>query len=339
MRLVAAALGLFAAVSVGSCALGTAPPNCIPGNAIGCIGTSGCKGSQTCQDDGFRFGPCICGGQPTHSPIVIEAGADGRLPIMLGAPCLVDQDCGPDLFCLTAKSQTVFGGGPANGLCVADCAKDATICTGYDPASICRTFDDNGTPSSTSDDVAYCMRGCTSGSPGGMAKCFDRSDVACLALGDGTTKGACIPACRNDVDCSPRFCDLGTGFCDDGPNTGFPIGSTCGATDRNACAGFCRGTGTYTECSGYCSNGRVGCGESGDPPFNHLCLAPLTTGPWAAGDFGFCRKLCDCNDDCGRTDSVCSPLAAAQAAASGRKGECRSSTTSTGDPRAGIACP
>jgi hypothetical protein len=291
------------------------------------------------MDDGNRFGQCICGGTNTVPPFVIEAGADGRVPNMLGAPCVVDKDCGPLLFCLTSKSQTIFGGGPANGLCVADCAKDASKCAGLDPSSICRTLDDKGTTNSTSDDVAYCTRGCVVGSPGGIEKCFGRPDVACLALGTGTTNGTCIPACRNDVDCSPRFCDLASGLCMDGPNTGSPIGSTCSATDRDACAGLCRGSGTYTECSGYCSNGQVGCGETGEPPFNYLCLAPLGAGPWAAGDFGYCRKLCDCDDDCGRTDSVCSPLASEQATAAGRKGECRSSATSAGDPRPGIACP
>jgi hypothetical protein len=222
---------------------------------------------------------------------------------------------------------------------VADCAKDASKCAAIDATSICRTYDDKGTTNSTSDDVAYCTRGCVAGSPAGMEKCLGRPDVACLALSGTTTKGTCIPACRNDADCAPRFCDLGSGLCSDGPRTGSPIGSTCSATDRDACTGFCKGTGTYLECSGYCSNGQVGCGEAGEPPFNYLCLAPLTTGSWAAGDFGYCRKLCDCDDDCARADTVCSPLAPAQASAAGRKGECRASTTSAGDPRPGIACP
>jgi hypothetical protein len=338
-RVAAAALALGAASGVGSCTLGDAPPNCVPGHSDECVGANACKGHQVCRDDGYRYGECVCDPPKGLPPIIIEAGADGRLPNLLGAPCQTDAECGPLLFCLTSKSQTIFGGGPSNGLCVADCAKDGTKCAGLDPTSICRTFDDKGTTNSTSDDIAYCTRGCVAGSPGGMEKCFDRPDVACLALGTGTTKGTCIPACRNDADCSPRFCNLASGLCTDGPKTGLPIGSTCSATNRDECAGFCRATGTFMECSGYCSNGRVGCGESVGPPFNHLCLAPLTTGQWAEGDFGYCRKLCDCDDDCGRADAVCSPLPAAQANAAGRKGECRASTTSAGDPRTGIACP
>lgn len=338
-RLVVAALALGAATAVGSCTLGDAPPNCTPGISTKCFGENGCEGTQVCQDDGYRYRQCVCNERNVVPPIVIEAGADGRLPNMLGAPCVIDADCGPELFCLTSKSQTIFGEGPANGLCVADCAKSAAKCAGIDPSSICRTFDDKGTTNSTSDDIAYCTRGCVAGAPAGIEKCFDRPDVACLALGTGVTKGTCIPACRNDTDCSPRYCDLASGLCSDGPRTGSPIGSTCSATARNTCLGFCKGTGAYTECSGYCSNGRGGCGESGVAPFNYLCLAPLTTGPWAEGDFGYCRKLCDCNDDCGRPDAVCSPLAAAQAGAAERKGECRSSTTDAGDPRPGIACP
>jgi hypothetical protein len=338
-RLVAAVLVLGAASAAASCTLGSIPPNCIPGNSTECFGPNGCKGTQVCQDDGYRYRECVCNKQSVVPPIVIEAGADGKLPNLLGAPCMIDEDCGPELFCLTPKSQTIFGEGPANGLCVADCAKDATKCTRIDPTGICRTYDDKGTTNSTSDDVAYCTRGCTVGTPAGLEKCFERPDVACLALGSGTTKGTCIPTCRNDADCSPRFCDLASGLCSDGPRTGSPIGATCSATDRNSCAGFCRGTGTHRECSGYCSNGQVGCGESGTPPYNQLCLAPLTTGPWAEGDFGYCRKLCDCDADCGRADSVCSPLPAPQATAAGRKGESRASTTDAGDARPGIACP
>jgi hypothetical protein len=338
-RLVAAALALSAATVAPSCTLGDTPPNCTPGKREACSGPDGCAGTQICAEDGYRFQACICNGQGTVPPIIIEAGADGRLPNMLAAPCTVDDDCGTGLFCLTSKSKTIFDEGPANGLCVADCAKDASKCAAIDATSICRTYDDKGTTNSTSDDVAYCTRGCVAGSPAGMEKCLGRPDVACLALSGTTTKGTCIPACRNDADCAPRFCDLGSGLCSDGPRTGSPIGSTCSATDRDACTGFCKGTGTYLECSGYCSNGQVGCGESGEPPFNYLCLAPLTTGSWAAGDFGYCRKLCDCDDDCARADTVCSPLAPAQASAAGRKGECRASTTSAGDPRPGIACP
>ena len=341
LRLFATALVVSAAIAVGSCTLGDAPPNCVPGQQAKdpCIGPNGCHGVQKCLDNGNRFGECICPDPVGLPPIIIEAGADGRLPNLLGAPCQTDVDCGPLLFCLTSKSKTIFGGGPSNGLCVADCAKDAEKCAKLDSTSVCRTFDDKGTTNATSDDVAYCMRGCVAGTPAGIEKCFDRPDVACLAIGASTTKGTCIPTCRNDGDCSPRFCDLASGLCSDGQRTGSPIGSTCSTTDRDSCTGFCRAIGTHFECSGYCSNGQIGCGEIGDPPFNFLCLAPLSTVAWAGGDFGYCRKLCDCDADCGRTDSVCSPLAADLASAAARKGECLPSTTSAGDPRTGIACP
>lgn len=336
-----AIVGACAALAAaGSCTLGDTPNNCVPGQSAPCTGDKGCSGHQICQDDGYRFHECVCDKGNTVLPFVIEAGADGRLPNMLGAPCITDADCGPLLHCLTSSSKTIFAEGPANGLCVADCAKDTAACDTIDPSSTCRTFDDNGTTNSTSDDVAYCMRGCTTGTPSGIEKCLDRPDVACIPAGTATTRGACVPTCRNDADCSPRFCDLASGLCADGPRTGSPIGSACSATTKDSCAGFCRGAGTaYSECSGYCSNGQVSCGETSGPPFDYLCLAPLTTGAWAGGDFGYCRKLCDCDADCGRTDAVCSPLPAAEATVAGRKGECRSSMTDAGDPRKGLACP
>lgn len=323
---------------VASCTLGDAPPNCVPGRQTECAGPHGCPGHQQCDDQGNRFLECTCDPGGTVPPFTIDAGPDGTPPNMLGAPCITDKDCGPRLFCLASGSKTIFDEGPSNGLCVADCAKDATVCADLDPTSICRTFDDAGTPTSPSDDIAYCTRGCTTGAPSGFQKCFGRPDVACIALGPGTTKGTCIPACRNDADCSPRYCDLGSGFCADGPRKGSAIGEACSASTKDTCSGFCNVTGSYGVCSGFCSNGSVGCGETSGPPFDQFCVFPQSTdGAWNGGDFGYCGKLCDCDDDCGRADSVCSPLPEAQATGTGRKGVCRSALIGN-DPRPGIPC-
>jgi len=337
--LVCALVAGAAAAPVG-CTLGDAPPNCIPGASIGCTGPNGCSGSQTCLGNGNQYGECACS-HPTVEPIVIDAGPDAPLPNMLGAPCIVDKDCGPLLFCLDVLSTKIFKEGPANGICVADCAKDASACKGLDPTSACRTFDDNGTTNTTSDDIAYCMRGCTTGSAPSEAKCFGRPDVACITLGTASTNGVCIPVCRNDADCGSRFCDLASGLCADGPRTGTAIGGACSASNQDECVGYCSvslGNG-YSECSGYCTNGSIGCGQSGSPPYDAFCVTPETTGGgWNGGDFGFCSKLCDCDKDCGRTDAVCSPLPAAEATAVGRKGACRSATLLGGDPRPGLPC-
>ena len=123
-RRVAVGFAVVAAPAASSCTLGDAPSNCVPGQKTECHGDNGCTGHQTCQDDGYRYQECICDKQNTVPPFNIEAGADGRLPNLLGAPCVTDADCGPLLFCLTSASKTIFDEGPANGLCVADCAKD-----------------------------------------------------------------------------------------------------------------------------------------------------------------------------------------------------------------------
>jgi hypothetical protein len=282
----------------------------------------------------------LCGQGNTVRPITVEAGADGAPPNMLGAQCISDDDCGSRLFCLAAGSSTIFSEGPANGLCVADCAKGASICTDLDPSSVCRTFDDNGTPNSTSDDVAYCMRGCAIGTPKGIAKCFDRPDVACIAIGAAVSNGTCIPACRNDGDCAPRFCDLASGLCADGARKGTAIGSECSASSSDTCTGFCQVTGSFGMCTGFCSNGNGGCGlsASASAPLDYLCIFPPPGGgAWTGGDFGYCGKLCDCDGDCGRADAVCSPLPPAHASDSGRKGACRSAIAN-GAPRPGIPC-
>jgi hypothetical protein len=336
-RLAASALWALIAVAP-SCTLGDAPPNCVPGASAPCVGENGCAGHQTCAPDGYRYQQCECGTGQTVPPFTIDAGADGALPNMLGAPCITDDDCGTRLFCLATGSSTIFDEGPANGYCTADCAKDASICTNLDAASTCRTFDDKGTPGSTSDDIAYCTRGCTTGTPSGIEKCFHRPDVACIALGALTTNGSCIPACRNDADCAPRFCDLASGLCADGARKGTEIGSACSASSADTCSGLCRVSGSFGMCSGFCSNGYAGCGDDTSSPLEHFCVFPQTSGGgWNGGDFGFCGKLCDCNDDCKRSDAVCVALPAAQASATGRKGACRAAIAG-GDPITGIAC-
>lgn len=326
---------------MSSCTLGDTPNNCVPDQQIGCVGSNGCQGHQRCSPDGYHYLACECDKGGTVLPFTIDASTDAALPNLLGAPCLSKADCGPLLDCLDSLSKKIFGEGPANGICVADCSKGASVCTDLDPTSVCRTFDDNGTPTTTSDDIAYCTRGCTAGTASGPDKCFGRPDMACLALGTATSNGTCIPVCRNDADCAPRYCDLASGLCADGPRKGSPIGAVCSATSAGGCQGYCSVgvSTTFAECTGYCSNGNVGCGESGGPPYDVFCVTPVSsTGAWSGGDFGYCEKLCDCDGDCGRTDAVCSPLPAAQVTALGKKGACRSATLPGGDPRPGLAC-
>jgi len=324
-----------------SCTLGDTPNNCQPGARIKCTGTNGCQVTQVCSDDGYRFLECVCDKGGTYPPFDIDASADAGLPNLLGAPCLTKADCGPKLDCLDVLSRKIFNEGPANGICVADCSNGASVCTDLDPASVCRTFDDNGTPTTTSDDVAYCTRGCTTGTPGGPDKCFGRADMACIALGTASSNGTCVPLCRNDADCAPRYCDIASGLCADASRKGSPIGAACSASSAGGCEGYCSvgGSTMFAECTALCTNGSVGCGESGGPPYGAACVTPeSSSGAWAGGDFGYCEKLCNCDGDCGRSDAVCAPLPAAQVTALGKKGACRSAILPGGDPRPGLGC-
>ncbi len=58
------------------------PTGCVPGRALPCAGPGACEGYQVCQDDGLRFGTCICpqeaggaGGSPDQPGPGGSAGA------------------------------------------------------------------------------------------------------------------------------------------------------------------------------------------------------------------------------------------------------------------------
>jgi hypothetical protein len=242
--------------------------------------------------------------------------------------------------CLSASSTRILGEGPSAGLCVASCATDASVCATIEAGSQCVTLDDNGTPSDTSDDAAFCLQGCTLGDPApNDDKCRGRVDSVCSETVTASGIGYCRPACRSDVDCSPRHCDLRTGLCSDSVMTGDPIGSACNP-DSSTCAGGCIPHGsTYAECSGVCSFMTPGCGqtESSGPPYDYFCfLDPAGTS--GLGDLGYCAKVCDCDGQCGRSDAVCEPRPSI-ATQTGRQGVCGSAVYASGGARPNIPCP
>jgi hypothetical protein len=182
------------------------------------------------------------------------------------------------------------------------------------------------------------MLGCKINDAKDPDKCRSRDDLVCFERVLGSGIGYCKPACRKDSDCSPRFCDLGTGLCADAPRTGDAIGALCDPAN-DTCAGVCHQySGGYTECTGICSYGEPGaCGQTRtSPPYDYFCYTEdaLKSGP---GDLGLCAKTCGCDDDCGRPDQVCEPNSAL-VAKTGRQGICGSKAFANGTLRTSHPC-
>jgi hypothetical protein len=302
---------------------------CAPGRSIACTGAGNCDGHQVCLDDGSRYDVCVCASDGAFP----EAGPNSGL---IGATCENDADCRAGLACLAPTSSSVGGEGPSAGLCVAECARDDGTCEDRDETTTCVVLDDRGT-STPNDDAAFCLPTCTLGEPdAAVDKCRGRIDLVCAEDTVGTGVGFCRPACRSDVDCGDRHCNLSTGFCADSPTPGDPIGSNCDPTAPE-CACIEQGS-SYAECSGVCRLGTVGCGQdtADGPPFDYYCyLDPAGEG--GLGDLGYCARACDCNDDCGRADAVCEPHPDLTEA-TGRQGVCGPAVYASGGPRPNIPC-
>jgi hypothetical protein len=320
----------FVPTACGTGSAAKATP-CAPGQSIACAGIHGCAGYQVCRSGGSGYGDCLCGDGGLRSfPHV------GPFSGLLGAACATRDDCLLSLDCVTRDSKLVRGEGPSAGMCLARCLVDHNFCTAVDATAKCIVFDDAGTPM-TSDDLAYCLPGCKLGNqPSEADKCRGRVDLACNEDPVGAGAGYCRPACRSDIDCAPRVCDLKTGLCGDAAPSGDPIGAACDPNDSR-CAGGCVPQGrSYAECGGVCSYDTEGCGQKGDPPLDYWCSIAAAKGS-GPGDLGYCAKLCDCDGDCQRADAVCEPRSDLMAKA-GRHGVCGSTTLPSGAARPSLPC-
>jgi hypothetical protein len=310
----------------------TAPATaCVPGQSIACAGAHACEGHQVCKSDGSAYGECLCGDGGLRSfPRV------GPFSGLLGAACGTSDDCRHGLECVTKDSNLVRGEAPSAGMCLAKCLVDHNFCAEVDATAKCIVLDDKGTPD-ISDDLSYCMPGCKLGvQPAEADKCRGRIDVACVEYPAGAGAGYCRPACRSDIDCAPRKCDLRTGLCGDVPSTGDPIGAACDPNDSKCADGCFPQGGSYAECSGVCSYGTQGCGQNADPPLDFYCSIPASPGS-GAGDIGYCAKLCNCDGECNRADAVCEPHPELFER-TGRHGQCASKITPSGGVRQNLPC-
>lgn len=259
------------------------------------------------------------------------SGTGSGNPTALGAPCEENADCGDErLICLTSDS--IEGGGPPNGLCTLPCTSDGQ-CLELTDDAFCIGF---------TEDAAYCLESCTTGSAG-LPKCQSRTDFACgvayvepgsdtcttsadcsgdeLCGNDGTCGPpimGCLPTCGGDFDCDGGVCDFASGFCiEEKPDDLLPIGSLCtvpDAGDPNPCDGFCiplPDSDTQGECMAFCVGNPdfIGCGfDGGDGPAEAGCLYGTRFTPEGdslLGDLMICGKLCDCNDQCPLPDDYC----------------------------------
>jgi hypothetical protein len=284
-----------------------------------------------CREDGSGYDLCVCSGDETFP----SRGPSSGLP---GATCQDDGDCRAGLTCLTTSSTSLKGEGPSAGLCLAECARDPSVCESLYPDTQCVVLDQGETPASIDDD-AFCLPTCKLGPPGeGDDKCRGRVDLVCAEDTAGTAAGYCRPSCRADLDCGDRYCNLSTGLCSDTPLSGDAVGAACNPAAPQ-CAGGCVEHGSnYAECSGVCRLNTPGCGQlpSSKPPYDFWCyLDPSRVG--GDGDLGYCTRACDCNDDCEREDAVCSPEETLTGE-TGRRGVCASKVYASGGVRPGIPC-
>ena len=309
-------------------------PTCVPGQSIACV-TSGCSGYQVCKPDGKSYAACVC-----EDPSGQQFPATGPNSGRLGAQCETSDDCRAGLECLGVDSTLIGGEGPSAGMCLAKCLPDHDFCQGLDARSKCIVLSDAGTPANKADDAAYCLPGCELGTqPNESDKCRGRVDLVCSESVIGSGVGFCRPACRDDRDCSGRHCNLGSGLCGDSARTGEPIGTLCDvAASPSACSGGCyQQSEAYALCSGVCSYGTPGCGQSDTSgKLDYFCAIQQATRS-ANGDLGYCAFLCDCDDDCDRTDAVCEPNPGLSGK-TGRAGVCGSRNLPSGGKRKNKAC-
>jgi hypothetical protein len=274
---------------------------------------------------------CNDGGEPMQAHTESDSGVPVARSVHLGAPCSSNGDCVDEaLRCLREESDEFFGGGPNNGLCVADCTDGGQdACVAVDAHAICvRVAEGAGAR-------AFCLPGCVPGGPPD-GKCGDRTDLACVP---GTQTAAfCQPACETDAACSPRVCDLAIGVCvEPAARTGsLPIGAPCD-TSSDECLGACSAldpASTVFACSGGCSLGSIGCNaDASGSVLDAYCLLP-TSPTSSIGDLGLCIALCDCNDDCGHPALICEDAGEDGKTLTGRAGFCV-----PGDPAmGGLAC-
>jgi hypothetical protein len=223
----------------------------------------------------------------------------------LGAACRDDEDCSEGLRCITAASGEFDGAGPPGGYCTTECDSDAE-CQEYADAH-CFEF-------GVYNPVYFCLLDCVPGADLTDGKCWGRlPGVACVPTEDPAVPGFCSPMCQSHAECGAGlYCDPYMSLCTSTEPTGDVLGSSCTveATGLDNCQGMClpllgEDDEPVTQvCTQACSVG-WGCGwdDPANDPADALCEPFSLDANY--GDMGWCRQLCDCNDDCRNPDFSC----------------------------------
>jgi len=221
----------------------------------------------------------------------------------LGAPCQSQGDCPDGAHCLTERGSGLRGGGPPQGMCVADCSTDPRACEAFSQA-VCVIFDGADAGS------AFCFPACKHGTAS-LAKCGGRADLACEKLEDEGELGFCRPFCQMNEECESGRCDRRNGVCVQAEVGGDDFGRPCSLQgDLEPCSGICvamEGT-DLAFCSHRCVYGSAApCGPLAGAP--GLCALSADGG--SLGDVGYCAELCDCSEQCTHPDLHCDAFSSA----------------------------
>ena len=115
---------------------------CVVGDSQICAGVGNCVGESQCLNSG-TWGECNC---PTRAQELRN----------LGGACSGDGGCPTGATCLLPSSSAWFGGGPPQGLCVADCSEGVEACSAFANA-VCVAANREG---SLDAPTAWCMPSC-----------------------------------------------------------------------------------------------------------------------------------------------------------------------------------
>jgi hypothetical protein len=265
-----------------------------PGNKKAC--------PTSCKDDGD---PCTqevllsagtCAATCVELPVTVPLAGDGCCPT--GADFTVDPDCAPKCgngvvepptetcdrnapgscptSCPSEGACTVVTQVGMSGNCTATCVVQQIVgCLGGDGCCPpgCTAVTDSDCPVICGDgaveDGEACDRAITAGRPGACQKSCDDGDACTLDLTDGTPE-ACTRSCRH---LAVTACVSGDGCC--------PAGCTS-AVD--------------SDCSPTCGDGRIGNGETCDPPSSCPTTCPDDGDPCTreqiTGDAAHCTAAC-----------------------------------------------
>jgi hypothetical protein len=309
---------------------------CSEGDIESCVGKGDCDGTRSCNDSG-EYGKCVCDetGESTGTNTSTNTGNE---PEPLGTSCSEDSDCPKGAICLTTESTSWLGGAPTEGLCVANCSEDDSVCDHFAGATCVesnRQTDSNDSNVST----ALCLPNCSpdNGSLDEPA-CEATPGSLCEPLSaDGT--GVCRPVCNFDEQCASGHCDRQWSVCV-AKETHYEVafGTNCDP-DASTCDGVCLTLSTgYSVCSHRCRFGSAEeCGSSSASGLTAVCAFAAPDG--GLGDLGYCAELCDCDDDCSHKDFVCEAFPNASLRTDlGHQGICTAPVDSIGETHEGTVC-